>query len=96
LRCGVSSDQEVRENAARTRIPMLAAAFHVTSESSAGQSPYRFAQRPINRDSHIITEPIHKIFTSTRTTYQFGKDGGGYGYIAAPKGQFQCSLPGRV
>ena len=83
MRCGVSSDQEVRENAARTRIPMLAAAFRVTSESSAGRSPYRFAQRPINRDSQVFKEAIHKIFTSTRTSCQCGKDGGGHGYIAA-------------
>ncbi len=42
---------------------MLAAAFRVTSESSAGRSPYRFAQRPINCDSRVCKEPIHKIFT---------------------------------
>jgi len=82
----MSSDQEVRKNPSCARVAMLATPFRIASERSAGRSPYRFGQMPVDRDSGVFKEPIHEIFSSTGTRYQFGKDRGSHGYISLPKG----------
>ncbi len=96
VRRGVSSNQEVRENASRARIAMLSAPFRVAPECSAGRSPHRFTQMPIDRNSRVFKEPIHEIFSATGTSDQFGKDRGGHSYISLSKGRFQCSLHSQV
>jgi hypothetical protein len=82
----VSSDQEVSEDPSRAQIAMLSPALRVTSERSAGRSPYRFGQMPVDRDSGVFKEPIHEIFRSAGTRYQFGKDRGSHRYISLPEG----------
>src|SRR5437016_8363385 len=83
---GVGSDQEVRESATCAQVAMLAAPFRISSERSASRPPYRFGQMPVDRDPGIFKEPIHEIFSSTGTRYQFRKDRGSDGYISLPKG----------
>jgi len=94
-RGGVGSDQEVGENAARARIAMLAAAFRVTSESSAGRSPDRFVKFPIDHDSGVCKERADEIFGAPWGGDQFGKDGGGHGEISALESGFKRGASGR-
>jgi len=86
VRGSVSPDQEVGENAARAQVTMFSTPFRVASERPTGRSPYRFTQIPIHHNSRVFKEPIHEIFGSTGSSYQFGKDRGGHGYISVPKG----------
>jgi len=82
---GVSSNQKISENPPRARIAVFSTAFRVAAKGSSGRSPYRFAQMPINRDSRVFKEPIHELFAATGTSYQFGEDRCGHGYISMPK-----------
>ena len=82
----MSSDQEVSKNPSRAQVAMLSTSFRIASERSAGRSPYRFGQMPVDRDSGVFEEPIHEIFSSAGTRYQFGKDRGSHGYISLPEG----------
>jgi hypothetical protein len=86
VRGGVGSDQEVGKNPSRAQVALLSPPFRISSERSAGRPPYRFGQMPVDRDSGIFKEPIHEIFSSAGTRYQFGKDRGSDGYISLPKG----------
>jgi len=82
----MSSDQEVSKNPSHAQVAMLSTPFRIASERSAGRSPYRFGQMPVDRDSGVFKEPIHEIFSSAGTRYDFGKDRGSHGHISLPEG----------
>ncbi len=82
----MSSDQEVSKNPPRAQVALLSTPFRIAAERSTGGSPNRFSQIPIDRDSGVFKEPIHEIFSSTGTCYQFGKDRRGHSYISLLKG----------
>jgi hypothetical protein len=82
----MSSDQEVSKNPSRVQLAMFSTAFRIASERSAGRPPHRFGQMPVDRDSGVFKEPMHEIFSSAGTRYQFGKDRGSHDYISLPKG----------
>ena len=62
----MSSYNEVRENAARTRIALLASTFCIGLKSSPGQSPYLLWQLPINPDSSLLKKGADEGFAATR------------------------------
>jgi len=72
----MSSDNEVRENAARTRIALLSSAFGVSPKGSSCQSPYSFWQLPIDPDSCLLKKGTDEHFAVTWRRDQFREHGG--------------------
>ena len=59
---GVSSDEEVGENATRTGISLFSSASNVLLEGTPGGAPSGLIEIPIHRDTRFFAERIEKGF----------------------------------
>ncbi len=94
VRCGVSADQKVSENAARAEVAMLSTPVRIAPEGVAGRSPHIFAELPINRNSRVVKKCANEIFGASGSGDQFGENRGGHDEISALEGGFERGTSG--
>src|SRR5258708_7912750 len=92
----MGADQEIRKNAARTLIALLATPFRIGLERSTGRPPNWFIQVPINYDSVFFQQRTHKSFGAFGSGDEFGKYRGSDDQTPSTEGRFQSRLCGQT
>src|SRR5258707_13213583 len=90
------ADQEIRKDAARTVIALLATPFRIGLERSTCRPPNWFIEVPIDYDSVFFQQRTHKSFGALGSGDEFGKNWGGDDQSPSTERRFQSCLCGQA
>src|SRR5712692_10046888 len=87
---GVSADQRVGKNAARTRVSRFSPVGSVGLKGPTSSPPDGFVQIPVNRDAGVFEEGIQERLASTGECHELGENWCGNDEASAP----ECAIEG--